>query len=117
VFPENQIRLPEEAMGHLGRIKSLADLPDAKTLIGYVRQAAELNERGVKLPARSKNKRLLKIPKYFTAALAENPKARQTFEGFSASNQREYVEWVSEAKRDQTREQRRNWKYMPDRRR
>jgi len=59
--------------------------------------------------------------------LNKNPKARKTFENFSPSNQREYVEWVSEAKRDQTREQRlktsiswlaegkpRNWKYMPE---
>ena len=67
-----------------------------------------------------------KVPDYFTATLNKNPKARKTFENFSPSNQREYVEWVSEAKRDQTREQRlktsiswlaegkpRNWKYMP----
>jgi uncharacterized protein YdeI (YjbR/CyaY-like superfamily) len=69
---------------------------------------------------------ILKIPEYFSAALKKNPKARATFEDFSPTNHGEYVQWVGEAKRDQTREQRlkvsisrlaegkpRNWKYMP----
>jgi uncharacterized protein YdeI (YjbR/CyaY-like superfamily) len=117
-----------EAMGHLGRITSLADLPPEKILIGYVRKAAELNETGAKSPVRSKTKKkpALKIPEYFSTALKKKPKARATFENFSPTNQREYVQWVGEAKRDQTREQRlktsilwlaegkpRNWKYMP----
>ncbi len=122
-------RTKREAMGHFGRITSLADLPSEKILIGYVRKAAELNERGVKYPGRSKPKKKspLRIPDYFTVALKKNAKAKQTFENFTPSNQREYVEWVSEAKRDETRNQRlktsiqwlaegkpRNWKYMPE---
>jgi uncharacterized protein YdeI (YjbR/CyaY-like superfamily) len=117
-----------EAMGHFGRIASLADLPPEEILIGYVRKAAQLNEAGVKSPARSrpKKKSPLKIPEYFSAALKKNPKARATFEDFTPSNQREYVEWLGDAKRDETRDQRletsilwlaegkpRNWKYMP----
>jgi uncharacterized protein YdeI (YjbR/CyaY-like superfamily) len=117
-----------EAMGHLGRITSLADLPAEKILIDYVRKAAQLNETGVKSPVRSKTKKKQppKIPEYFSAALKKKPKARATFENFSPTNQREYVQWVGEAKRDQTREQRlktsilwlaegkpRNWKYLP----
>ena len=117
-----------EAMGHLGGITSLADLPAEKILIDYVRKAAQLNETGVKSPVRSKTKKRppLKIPEYFSAALKKKPKARATFENFSPTNQREYVQWVGEAKRDQTREQRlktsilwlaegkpRNWKYLP----
>jgi uncharacterized protein YdeI (YjbR/CyaY-like superfamily) len=98
-----------EAMGHFGRITKVSDLPDEKTLIGYVRKAAELNEAGVKSPARSKPKRKPqppKIPDYFSASLAKNASARKVFENFSPSNQREYVEWVAGAKRDETREQR-----------
>ena len=117
-----------EAMRHFGRIASLADLPPEEILIGYVRKAAQLNEAGVKSPARSrpKKKSPLKIPEYFSAALKKNPKARATFEDFTPSNQREYVEWLGDAKRDETRDQRlktsilwlaegkpRNWKYMP----
>jgi uncharacterized protein YdeI (YjbR/CyaY-like superfamily) len=128
---ESGEHLKREAMGHLGRITSLSDLPPEKILIDHVRKAAQLNETGVKSPVRSKTKKKppLKIPEHFSAALKKNPKARETFEDFSPTNQREYVQWVGEAKRDQTRDQRlktsilwlaegkpRNWKYMPARR-
>lgn len=116
-----------DAMGQLGRITSLHDLPPRQTLIGYVRKARELNDQGVKVPERSKPrapKTELKVPSYFTAALKKNKKALATFEGFPYSKRKDYVEWVTEAKTDQTRERRlqtsvewlsegksRNWKY------
>lgn len=118
-----------EAMGNFGRIASLAHLPRNKTLIGYVRKAAKLNGAGVKAPRRSKPKKKPppKIPSYFRAALRKNAKAGKTFENLSPSQQRDYVEWLTEAKRNETREQRlkmsmlwlsqgkpRNWKYMPE---
>jgi uncharacterized protein YdeI (YjbR/CyaY-like superfamily) len=117
----------EEAMGHFGRITSLDDLPDAKILIRYVRQAAELNEKGIKAPGRTqpKKKRPLQVPDYLKAALKKNAKAKKTFENLTPSHQREYVEWITEAKRDETRERRvktaidwmsrgkvRNWKCL-----
>jgi uncharacterized protein YdeI (YjbR/CyaY-like superfamily) len=117
----------EEAMGQFGRIATIADLPDEKTLIGYVRKAAQLNDSGIKAPGRAKPQKRdpLKPPQYFTLALQRNAKARNTFENFSPSNQREYVEWISEAKREETRQERlktaiewmaegkvRNWKYL-----
>ncbi len=126
IFDGDQ-KVEREAMGHFGRITSLADLPNEKILIGYVCKAAELNETRVQAPwrARQKKKPPLTIPDYFSAALRKNVKARKTFESFSPSNKREYVEWVSEAKRDETRKQRlatsidwlaegkvRNWKYL-----
>lgn len=113
------------------RIISLADLPDERILLGYVRKAAALNEAGIKAPARTqpKKKEPLKIPNYFAAALKKNAKAQKTFEDFSPSNKRDYVEWVIEAKREETRQERlktaikwlaegkpRNWKYLPKRR-
>src|ERR1051325_5114720 len=116
----------DEAMGHFGRITSLADLPADKVLIGYIKKAAQLNEAGVKLPGRpmSKKKRLV-VPAYLTAALKKDKKALATFEGFSYTNKKEYVVWLTEAKREETRQQRlataiewmaegkpRNWKYM-----
>jgi uncharacterized protein YdeI (YjbR/CyaY-like superfamily) len=117
-----------DAMGQFGRIAGLSDLPDETTLVSYVRKAASLNEAGVKASSVSRaKKKPLKVPAYFSVALKKNAKARKTFENFSPSNQREYVEWVSEAKRDETRQQRlkmsilwlaqgkpRNWKYMPE---
>jgi uncharacterized protein YdeI (YjbR/CyaY-like superfamily) len=114
----------EEAMGHFGRITSLSDLPNEKALIGYVRKAAELNEKGIKASDRKKRKPL-PVPAYLTAALKKNAKARKTFENFSPSQRRDYIEWVTEAKREETRRQRlkitlewlaqgkpRNWKYQ-----
>jgi uncharacterized protein YdeI (YjbR/CyaY-like superfamily) len=116
----------EDAMGHFGRITKLSDLPNEKTLVGYVRKAAELNEAGIKLPRKPKPQgpRTLEVPDDLTAALRKNAKARKTFENFSYSQRKEYVEWITEAKREETRRQRltttvewlaqgkgRNWKY------
>jgi uncharacterized protein YdeI (YjbR/CyaY-like superfamily) len=99
-------RTDSEGMGHFGRITSLADLPDDETLIGYVRKAAELKDAGVKKPkppAAKKQRVELEVPDYFAAALRKNKKAQQTFDGFSYSRRKDYVEWVTEAKRDETR--------------
>jgi uncharacterized protein YdeI (YjbR/CyaY-like superfamily) len=118
-----------EAMGHFGKITTLADLPPDKILVGYVRKAAALNEAGVKAPNRSKPRQKpapLEIPDYFSVALRKNKKAQKAFDGFSYSHRKEYVEWITEAKRDATRERRlatalewlaegkpRNWKHLP----
>lgn len=124
--PANKAKA-EEAMGQLGRITSLADLPADRVLMGYVRQAVQLNEQGVKLPRATKPraKKPLIVPPDLTAALRRNPRARRTFEDFSPSHKREYIEWITEAKREETRTKRlettiawleqgkpRNWKYM-----
>ena len=116
----------ENAMGQFGRITSLRDLPSNKVLLGYIRQAAKLNEDDVKVPSHSKPKakKELVVPDYFMAALRKNTKALKTFEGFSYSHKKEYVEWITEAKRGETRNKRiattllwlsqgkgRNWKY------
>jgi len=116
-----------EGMGHFGRIAVLSDLPSEKVLIGYIKEAVRLNDEGIKKPATSKPKvkRELVVPDDLTAALKENKKALATFEQFSPSHKREYVEWISEAKREETRRLRlatavqwmaegkpRNWKYV-----
>ena len=112
-------------MGPFRRITSLADLPGDKELLGYFRKAMELNETGVKSPARAKpNKAKVMVPDYFKAALQKNKKALAVFEQMPPSHKREYVEWITEAKREETRAKRiesaiqmlskgksRNWKY------
>ncbi len=115
-------------MGSFGCIKSLKDLPAEKTLVGYVKKAAALNEAGIKAPGRAqpKKRKPLSMPDDLNAALKKNAKARKTFEDFSPSHRREYIEWITEAKREETRKERlartiawltegkaRNWKYMP----
>ena len=116
-----------EAMGQFGRITSLKELPPKSVLLGYVQKARQLHNDGVKVPRKPQprgEKKELDIPNYFTAALKKNKKALATFTGFPYSHKKEYVEWVSEAKTDETRNRRlqtsvewlsqgkaRNWKY------
>lgn len=115
-----------EAMGQFGRIESVKDLPARKVLTAYVKQAMKLNDEGVAAPARAKPAvpRELAIPAELTAALKEVPAAHKHFEAFSPSKQRDYAEWISEAKTEATRTRRleqavewisegksRNWKY------
>src|SRR5262245_26387804 len=71
-----------EAMGHFGRITSMKDLPNAQTIVGYVKAAARLNEQGVKKPAppRPKERKELVIPDALAVALRKNKKALATFE-------------------------------------
>jgi uncharacterized protein YdeI (YjbR/CyaY-like superfamily) len=120
-------RTDKGGMGTFGCIRSLKDLPNEKTLVGYVKKAAALNEAGIKVPrAEPKTREPLATPDYFAAALKKNAKAKKTFDSFSPSHRREYIEWVTEAKREQTRNERlakslewlaegkpRNWKYVP----
>ena len=98
----------EKAMGQFGRITSLSDLPPDDVLTGYVKKAAALNERGTERQPRpkQKEKKDLVVPAFFAAALKKNKKALATFEAYSYSHKREYVQWVAEAKREETRQRR-----------
>lgn len=98
-----------DGMGQFGRITSLADLPNDETLVGYVRKAVALKDAGVKKPKVPRAKKTpaeLEIPEYFTRALRNNLAAHNTFENFSYSGRKEYVEWVAGAMREATREDR-----------
>lgn len=121
-------RREKGGMGSFGCIRSMADLPNEKTLIGYVKKAAALNEAGIKAPGRTqpKKRQPLEVPDYFDAALSKNAKAKKTFADFPPSKRREYIEWITEAKREETRKERlatsirwlaegkpRHWKYAP----
>ncbi len=117
----------ESAMGHFGKITSKKDLPADKKIIGYINEAMILNEKGIKLSQKkaTATKKEIVVPDYFLKQLRSNKKALTTFENFSPSNKKEYVEWVIEAKTDETKNRRmktaiewmsegkpRNWKYM-----
>jgi uncharacterized protein YdeI (YjbR/CyaY-like superfamily) len=110
----------------LGRLSKVSDLPPKKTVVGYVKKAMELNELGTKVPKRpAKAKKELVMPEPFMTAIKKNKKALAGFEAFSPSHKREYIEWISDAKGEDTRARRiaqavewmaegkpRNWKYM-----
>ena len=123
----------EGAMGQLGRITSLKDLPPKKVLVGYVKKAMALKDAGEKptwAPARAAKARKraeLPVPEDLAAALAlkKNRKAKESFYAFPPSHRREYIEYITEAKRAETRARRvaesvqwigegkrRNWKYL-----
>ena len=115
-----------EAMGNFGRITALSDLPKDKIMIGLVKKAARSNENGEKRPlAPRKPKKDLPMPAGLLKELKKSSRARATFENFSPSHKRDYVEWITEAKTEETRTRRlrtaiewltegkpRNWKYM-----
>lgn len=96
----------ENAMGQFGRIKSIADLPPEETLAGYIRKAVALNEKGVR-PEKSKQKKADPVlPEDFGAALLERSGALAAFKAMPPSHRREYIEWITEAKRESTRRRR-----------
>jgi uncharacterized protein YdeI (YjbR/CyaY-like superfamily) len=112
-----------DAMGQLGRLTSVDDLP--KDLDALIRKAAELTKSA---PPPRKPKHAPKpapdMHPEFAAALAKAPKAKASLDGFPPSAQREYLEWIAEAKQDATRQKRiatavewlsegkrRHWKY------
>ncbi len=97
------------AMGSLGRITSLDDLPDDKTMLGFLRAAVKLVDSGI--PARPQKvasgpKKEVPVPADLVAALKQNKRAAQTFTQFSPSHRKEYVMWITEAKREETRAKR-----------
>ena len=115
-----------DAAGQFGRITSLDDLPPDDVLTGHIHEAMRLNEAGTKAPARPPRqpKPDLVVPDDLDSALRADAAARATFDGFSPSQRREYVEWITEAKSQATRAKRleqavewmaqgrtRHWKY------
>ena len=116
----------ESAMGHLGRITSVKDLPSDKKIISWIKEAMKLNDQGIKLPSKIKTtiKKELEVPWELIRALSKNKKAQQVFEAFAYSHRKEYIQWICDAKTDETRNKRiataiewiaegkgRNWKY------
>jgi uncharacterized protein YdeI (YjbR/CyaY-like superfamily) len=116
----------DEAMGDFGRLTSLDQLPSNRLMIGYIRKAVELNELGVKkAPRRRRPATELSVPDELQRALNKNKQAREAFDQFSYSHRKEYIDWITSAKRDATRARRvatamewmsqgkpQNWKYM-----
>jgi uncharacterized protein YdeI (YjbR/CyaY-like superfamily) len=103
------------------------DLPSKPLLKRYIKKAMKLNEDGVKVvrAKTTKDKKPATMPPELTAGLVRNKKAKATFDAFSPSHKKEYMEWIGEAKGEDTRARRleqalewlaqgkpRNWKYM-----
>jgi uncharacterized protein YdeI (YjbR/CyaY-like superfamily) len=115
-----------DAMGQFGKVTSLEDLPPDKELDALILKAAELAKSA---PAPRKTKHAPKpapeLHPEFAAALAKAPKSKAALDDFPPSAQRDYFEWISEAKQPATRAKRiatavewlgegkrRHWKYQ-----
>lgn len=115
----------EVAMGHLGRITHMKDLPSDKKIIAWVKESMAFIDKGIKLPAKKPTeKKEIIPPDYFVNALKKNKKATLVFDKFPPSHKKEYLEWITGAKTEETRNKRmttaiewiaegksRNWKY------
>jgi uncharacterized protein YdeI (YjbR/CyaY-like superfamily) len=96
-----------EGMGQYGKIASIADLRSSSAFDKRVKKAMKLVDDGVKAPSRPRaKKKEIAVPPELAAALKKNAKARATFEGFPYGKRNEYVKWIREAKREETRAQR-----------
>lgn len=120
------------AMGSLGRLTSVDDMPSNKQMLAILRQAVAFVDSGSYTSPIAARHKVVKAPKAavaehpnFARALKSNKKAAAIFAAFSPSCKREYVEWIADAKRDETRDKRiataiewiaegkqRNWKYQ-----
>ena len=97
-------------MGSFGRIKSIGDLPDDATMKKLIADAMKLNDAGIKVvkakPAGERKE--LVVPDILLEELAKNEAAADTFNNFPYSKKKDYVEWITEAKSDATRDKRLN---------
>ena len=110
--------------GPMASVATLADMPDERTLAKMAKEAAALNEAGVKVKRTTKARPALVAPAGMVAAIKADKKAWAAWQAFSPSARRDYVEWITQAKSDATRDRRletavgwiaegkrRNWKY------
>jgi len=120
----------DAAMGQFGRITRVADLPPRRELLGYVRKAMQLKDAGVKRvrPRKQQRRAALAVPHDFATALLETNGAQAGFRALSPGHRREYLQWIAQAKRAETRKRRiataaaylsegkpLNWRYMQPR--
>jgi uncharacterized protein YdeI (YjbR/CyaY-like superfamily) len=98
----------QDGMGNFGRITSLKDLPGENVIMKMIEEAMMLNEMGIRLPAAKKkveNEEII-LPEMLSVQLNKNKKAATTFHSFSASRQKEYIKWITEAKTEATQNKR-----------
>lgn len=105
-------------------VRSLSELPTQQVLLPYIKQALELNEAGATVPRKEPSRKERTLPPALLKELKKNKQAFKIFDEFSPGKRRDYIEWISDAKREETRDRRittavewiaegksRNWKY------
>jgi uncharacterized protein YdeI (YjbR/CyaY-like superfamily) len=127
-WKEKLLRADKElaaVLEQVGRVATVKELPAKAAFAKLCKHAAELNTNGVVVPrAKKAPKKPIAMHPSFARALGASKKAKGHFDAFSPSAQREYLEWIADAKKDDTRDKRieqavewigdgkrRNWKY------
>lgn len=95
-----------EGAGSFGRLASLADLPDDETLRTLILAAAAKGAAPRKTAPRAVPRPAPVIPADFATALTAAPTAATRFATLAPGQRREYVDWIAEAKRAETRARR-----------
>jgi uncharacterized protein YdeI (YjbR/CyaY-like superfamily) len=96
-----------ESLEALGRMTRASDLPSKRLFAALAKEAVRLNAEGVKAPRAAGSARSEAAPHpEFARALRGNAAAREALAGLAPSARREYIEWVADAKRDETRARR-----------
>ena len=124
--PEGILKAEDEK-SPLNGLFTIADLPSDEVLLWYIRNAVNINISGLK-PLKVKTKAAkpaLAVPDDLAELLSANTVAAEYFDAFTTSQRNEYLEWITEAKTDSTRQKRlttavewiaegkiRNWKYQ-----
>lgn len=106
------------------KITSNDELPSDAAIVRLIKKAVKLNDDGIKVPRSRTARPPLPMPDDFAAALKKTNGAMENFQNFAPSHKREYIEWIIQAKREQTRANRietavqwiadgksRHWKY------
>ena len=116
-----------DGMGQHGKLTAVDEIPPEADLAAKLKNAVERIEiAGSAAPKRAKGapKAEIAMPEDFARVLGSNAAAQAAFDAFAPSHRREYLEWITEAKREETRAKRiaqaaewlgegkkRNWKY------
>jgi uncharacterized protein YdeI (YjbR/CyaY-like superfamily) len=77
-----------------------------KPVLRHIREAMQINNDGLKLPPRSQDEKIKKLetPSWFRSELEKNSNAKDHFDKLSTAHKREYLDWMMEPKKEETRQ-------------
>ncbi|MDQ3292788.1 MAG: YdeI/OmpD-associated family protein, partial [Bacteroidota bacterium] len=82
------------------KFKDVSEINES-VLAGYIREAANLNRSAL-----DRSSKTIEVPTDLEQALQENPDAQEIFEKFAYTHRKEYVRWLEDAKKPETRQRR-----------
>jgi hypothetical protein len=74
--------------------------------LDLVKQAVAVNDKGTKLREAKPTKKALVVPEDLEQVLRKDPTAWANWEAFPVGHRRAYVEWVTDARQEETRKRR-----------